>query len=129
MTILSNAVSVAFSHAALVAGVDVTYVRGETELEITAIAGTQTVLQASEYANLIQKRHRESFLVKPSDLIDTFTAPQAGDKIKYTPPNRTDIELTFTLRPDDGDGQVYRPTDRYHTRWRLNTILTDQEAA
>jgi hypothetical protein len=127
MSILDHCVQIAFSHAALVAGVRVAYVRGELSRDVEAIAGTQTVLQTSDYDNLIHKRHRESFIVTPSDLVD-FGEPQAGDQVRYTPPGRPDIVLVFTLRSDD-NGPPFRPTDRYHTRWRVNTTLTGKEAA
>lgn len=129
MNILSNSVAAAFSTAALVAGVRVTYCRGETELEVDAIAGSQTVMQSSDYENLLTKRHRESFILNVADLVDTFGEPAAGDKLKYTPPGREDVVLVFSLRPDDNGGRVFRPTDRFHTRWRVNTLLTDREAA
>lgn len=129
MNILANACDLAFSTAALVAGCEIVYCRGEDELTIPAIAGSQTIQQVTDYDNLLVKRWRESFLVTPADLIATFGEPAAGDQIRYSPPGRPDITLTFTLRPDESNQPVFRPTDRFHSRWRLNTILTGKETA
>jgi hypothetical protein len=130
MSILANAVAIAFESAATVAGCALVYVRGATEIEITnAIVGTQTVLQSSEYDNLINKRHKESFLLPTCDLRDAIGEPAAGDQIRYVPDNSPETVLIFTIRPDDQGGPCFRPTDRYHTRWRVNTILTGKEAA
>lgn len=129
MNILAHAADLAFSTAALVAGCEIVYSRGEAETTIQAIAGSQTVQQVTDYDNLIVKRWRESFLVTPADLLSVFGEPAAGDQIRYTPPGRPDIVLTFTLRPDESNQPVFRPTDRFHTRWRLNTILTAKTEA
>jgi hypothetical protein len=126
MSILSNACDIAFQSAALVAGVEITYSRGELSATFDAIAGSQTIQEVTDYDNLIHRRWREQFLVKPSDLT-AFGEPAAGDKIELSPAGRPDITLTFTLRPDESGQPVFRPTDRFHSRWRLNTILTGKE--
>lgn len=128
MSILSDCLAIAFESAASIAGVPITYKRGLLELDVYAIAGSQTVLQTADYENLIVKRHRESFLLTPSDLLPFFGEPQAGDQLLYTPPGRADIVLTFTIRPDE-QNTVFRPTDAHHTRWRVNTLLTGKEDA
>lgn len=129
MNLLANSCDLAFSTAALVAGCEIVYSRGTAEATIQAIAGTQAIQQMTDFDNLLVKRWRESFLVKPADLLSVFGEPAAGDQIRYTPPGRPDIVLTFTLRPDESNQPVFRPTDRFHTRWRLNTILTGKTEA
>lgn len=130
MNILANAVAIAFEATATVAGCCLVYVRGATEIEVeNAIVGTQTVLQSNEYDNLINKRHKESFLLPVCALQAAIGEPAAGDQIRYVPENCPDVVLIFTIRPDDAGGPCFRPTDRYHTRWRVNTILTGKEAA
>lgn len=126
LPILAHAADIAFSTAALVASVEIVYCRDDQEETIEAIAGSQQIQQMVEYDNAIVRRWRESFLVKPADLVN-FGEPQPGDKVKYCPPGRPDIRLIFTLRPDDANGQAWRPTDRFHSRWRLNTVLTGKE--
>jgi hypothetical protein len=125
-SILANAVDLAFQSAALVAGVEIVYTRGELSATITAIAGSQTIQTVTEFENLIQRRWREQFLVAPADLAD-FGEPAPGDKIQLSPAGRPDITLTFTLRPEDAGQPCFRPTDRFHSRWRLNTILTGKD--
>lgn len=127
MNMLAHNSKIALQTAMIAGAVDLLYVRGETELQITGIAGDQSIMQSSEWDNLIRKRHRESFVVSPSDLLDTFGEPQVGDQLLCTPYGRPDILLTFTLRADDSD-PCFRPTDRFHLGWRLNTILTGKEA-
>lgn len=126
MSILSNACEIAFASAASVAGVEIVYSRGELSVTIDAIAGSQVIQEVTDYDNLIHRRWREQFLVKPSDLT-AFGEPAAGDKIQLSPAGRPTVTLTFTLRPEDSGQPVFRPTDRFHSRWRLNTILTGKD--
>lgn len=128
MTILSHATHLAFSSAALIAGVTIIYRRGDQSKEIPAIAGSQTLLQAADWENLIHKTWRESFIIDPADLRGIFGEPRAGDEVTFDPPGRPDIRLHFTLRADDNNQPAFRPTDCQHTRWRVNTILTRKEA-
>lgn len=123
MSVFSTACDLAFQSAASVAGVEIVYSRGALTATITAIAGSQLVMQSVDYDNLVQREWREQFLVKPSDL-SAFGEPAAGDKVTLVPANRQDITLTFTLRPEEAGQPAFRPTDRFHSRWRLNTILT-----
>lgn len=126
MSILSNACEIAFASAASVAGVEIVYSRGELSVTIDAIAGSQVIQQATEFESLILRKWREQFLVNPSDLT-AFGEPAAGDKITLSPAGRPDLTLTFTLRPDESGQPVFRPTDRFHSRWRLHTILTGKD--
>jgi hypothetical protein len=128
MTLFDDILSVAFGAVADVTGQAISYARGSTEVEITAIVGSQTTIAPTEYENFVRKEYREQFIIDPTDLLATFGEPVAGDKITYTPPGRSDVVLTFTVRPDDGE-KCFRPTERFHTRWRVNCVLTGKESA
>lgn len=129
MTLLAAACELMMTATETVAGHVVRYTAGDdTPLTINAIIGSQTVQHVTDFDNLIVKKHRESFIVRPADLVK-IGEPAAGHTIRYVPPGRPTIALIFTLRPDDDGAPVFRPTDRFHTRWRLSTVLTGKEAA
>jgi hypothetical protein len=133
MSLHADAAVIAAAAAEVAAGELVTYCRGSgddaVEADITAVIGSQVIQSVTQFENLILKRHKESFIVNRIDLAAAeLGEPQAEDTIKYTPPGRPDVVLTFAVRPDEQGQPCYRPTDRFHTRWRLSTFLTAVEA-
>lgn len=131
MSVLASACDLAFDLAADLAGESIVYVRGEEEVHATAIVGAQRQQVWSD-AEVLINRQRLSFALDPVDLTGGFDdetfEPLEGDRIKYAPPGQA-IILTFALRPETGGEPVYRPTDRYHSRWRVTPVLVDVEAA
>jgi len=102
------------TQAANAAGVSVTYVRGATELSLTAIVGRTVFSSINEGGPRVEFGDRD-YLIEAADL--TLGEPAIGDRIKET----IDGVLTMfeVMTPNTGE-PAYRWSDAAHTRWRIH---------
>ena len=111
-------------HTALMgmAGESVTYSRGATELDITALVGDTRTEQTLDGGQIIDSRVRD-FLVDADDITD-LDEPQAGDRIRQT------IGSTvYIFEAMEVAGEVWRWSDPQHNRYRIHVRFVGTEAA
>lgn len=96
-------------------GIVVTYTRGASSVDVTAVPGTTEHQSYGPEGELITSRSAD-WLVRASDLVldNQQTLPQRGDTI--TADGRTWIVLPV------GDDRCYRFSDQFRVRLRIYTI-------
>jgi len=112
---MSFASTITQAHQSLrsLAGVEITYQRGDDTTELTAIPG-QTTFQVADISNLLTEYRSRDYIFAAADL--DLDQPRKGDVI-IEGSNRYEV-----LRPDGGDdvwrwsdtaGQIYRVHTKY----------------
>lgn len=100
------------------AGVDITYIRGESSISIKAVVGRSPQTTSEEGALVIDIDSRP-YMVMVEDLVidDAETVPMRGDQIQETIDGE---DLLFEVLPMPGK-QESQYSDAGRTQFRINT--------
>lgn len=105
-------------------GEEVTYCRGDSEVELTAIVIHKDVEQVSAYEILVEVIEQWDFLIRATDLVigGVVILPVAGDRIRRVVGSITQTLEVMSQRPEPH----YRVTEaggeflRVHAKWLEN---------
>jgi hypothetical protein len=103
----------------------VTYVRGVTSENVTAVIGS-FVFRIVEMYGAVTRVHSRDFLIKKDEINSTFGPPRAGDEIKET--GGDGVTRIYRVAAPAGEDEwswsdEYQNTYRIHTKYIRTTSI------
>lgn len=123
---LRDAILQAMTAARQAASADITYRRGESETELTAIVGRTPFEQVNE-SGVVTRFESRDYLIIATELVidDEQTLPAIGDQIREIVGNEVQVYKVLEM----GGQPHWRYSDQFRTTLRVHTKHVSTEEA
>ena len=122
-SVFQNAIATAFETMRCVAGIEITYHRGNDWSRLVAVAGKTDFKLSDEFGGIVESRSRD-FVLNACDLVvgGEQITPKRGDLIKEAVGDKTHVHEV--MRPDSNE-QPWRYADHGRSAIRVHTKLKE----